>query len=401
VHVHAAAVNVALTPSGISPEYFVATVELRDISLRRLPEKGPRNGAAWLTGSSAGRHEPFSIEHLNLTVPDGRTIVVLGPSGCGKTTILRVAAGLLLPDSGTVLFDGVDMEAVPPAGRGIGIVFQNYALYPFTSKRNILSRFLFQRQTPELEAAAAEKYRRTCELLGVEIEYLADRDTRNLSGGEKQRVALGRCITRDPRLFLLDEPFSSLDAKLRERYRFGLRKLLHELAITTIYVTHDQQEALILGDLVAVMNVGTIEQVGTPADVYEMPATTFVADFLNVYPDVPAINFLDGASISAAWAGRTLGFRPGDVALSEVGPSSPPATVTSVQNAPLTRSMVLTARFHGQDVYLRLPSDQTVAVGREIGLEILRLHVFDTASGRRTDTVSLRDHRLRASLDGP
>jgi multiple sugar transport system ATP-binding protein len=162
------------------------------------------------------------------------------------------------------------------------MVFQGYALYPFTARRNILSHFLFRKRTPQLDEIAREKYRRTCELLGVDIEYLADRDTRNLSGGEKQRVALGRCITRDPRLFLLDEPFSNLDAQLREKYRFGLKKLLRELEITTIYVTHDQQEALILADLLAVMNVGTIEQVGTPERIYSLPNSLFVAEFLNV-----------------------------------------------------------------------------------------------------------------------
>jgi ABC-type sugar transport system ATPase subunit len=287
-----------------------------------------------------------------------------------------------------VLFDGVDVRDIRPADRGIGMVFQGYALYPFSSKRNVLSYFMFRKQTPQLDAIRAEKYRRTCELLGVDIEYLADRDTRHLSGGEKQRVALGRCITRDPQLFLLDEPFSSLDAKLREKYRFGLRKLLQELEITTVYVTHDQQEALILADLLAIMNVGTIEQVGTPEQVYGMPNSMFVADFLNISVDTPAINFVDGASVSSEWRGRTLGIRPEDVELgASAAPPAWPVMVTSVRATPMNRSVVLTARLHGQDVYLRLPPDRAIEVGREIWLNVQRLHVFDSQSGRRIDTV--------------
>jgi multiple sugar transport system ATP-binding protein len=375
----------------------VATVELRDICLHHQPA-GRLAGAAahglgsmlWATGPSTATdtHRAFSIENLNLTGPDGKTVVVLGPSGCGKTTLLRVAAGLQPLDSGQVLFDGVDIRDERPGDRGIGMVFQGYALYPFSSRRNIVSYFLFRSRSPELDAVAAKKYRRTCELLGIEIEYLADRDTRHLSGGEKQRVALGRCITRDPRLFLLDEPFSNLDAKLREKYRFGLRRLLQELQITTIYVTHDQQEALVLGDLLAVMNIGTIEQIGTPEQVYRVPNSMFVADFLNVSVDTPAINFIDGASVSSEWQGRTLGFRPEDVELG--ADDSPPAwrvTVTSVYSTPMNRSVVLTAQLHGQDVYLRLPADGPIEVGREIGLQVQRMHVFDSQSGRRIDTI--------------
>ena len=330
----------------------------------------------------------FSIENLNLTVPDGQTMVVLGPSGCGKTTLLRIAAGLQEADSGQVLFDGVEVQNLTPGERGIGMVFQNYALYPWTSRRNILSYFQFRRHTPQLDATAAEKYRRTSELLGVDIEYLADREPRSLSGGEKQRVALGRCITRDPRLFLLDEPFSNLDAKLREKYRFGLKKLLHELAITTIYVTHDQQEALILADLLAVMNIGTIEQIGTPEQVYRAPNSMFVADFLNLSADTPAINFVAGEDVSSRWAGQTLGLRPEDVELRADGaPPAWTATVTSVLDLPMNRSVVLTARLHGQELYLRLPQDSPISVGQEIGLDVQRLHVFDSASGRRLDTI--------------
>jgi multiple sugar transport system ATP-binding protein len=339
-------------------------------------------------GSVPASRQAFSMDNLSLTVPNGLTMVVLGPSGCGKTTLLRIAAGLQPIDSGEVLFDGVDMREVPPVDRGIGMVFQGYALYPFTARRNILSHFLFRRRTPQLDEIARAKYQRTCELLGVDIEYLADRDTRNLSGGEKQRVALGRCITRDPRLFLLDEPFSNLDAKLREKYRFGLRRLLQELEITTIYVTHDQQEALILADLIAVMNIGTIEQVGTPERIYTLPNSMFVAEFLNIDVDTPAINFIAGASMSSQFEGRTLGLRPDDVELSlDAAPPAWPVAVTSANSTPMNRSVVLTGRLRGQEVYLRLPPERSVAAGQTIWLEIRRLHVFDSQTGQRIDTI--------------
>jgi multiple sugar transport system ATP-binding protein len=374
----------------------VATVEFRDVCLRRELHRGslPGTGEHGLfsvagSGVSAPKsRQAFTMENLSFTVPNGQTMVVLGPSGCGKTTLLRVAAGLQSIDSGQVLFDGLDIREVPPVERGIGMVFQGYALYPFTARRNILSHFLFRKRTPQLDEIAREKYRRTCELLGVDIEYLADRDTRNLSGGEKQRVALGRCITRDPRLFLLDEPFSNLDAQLREKYRFGLKKLLRELEITTIYVTHDQQEALILADLLAVMNVGTIEQVGTPERIYSLPNSLFVAEFLNVSVDAPAVNLIDGASMSSRWEGRTLGLRPEDVELSvNHAPPAWPMTVTSAHSTPMNRSVVLTARFRGQEVYLRLPAERSVEAGETIWLEIRRLHVFDSQSGQRIDTI--------------
>ena len=205
----------------------------------------------------------FEIRDLNLTVFDGETLVVLGPSGCGKTTLLRLIAGLIQPESGAVHYDGVDMAQVPPGGRRIGMVFQSYALYPhMTSRTNVLSYFLFRKKTPEMNELAREKYRRTSELMGVELSALLDRRPGTLSGGEKQRVALGRCITRDPAVFLLDEPFSSLDQALRERYRVNLKVLLRQFGITTVYVTHDHVEALILADRLAIMGRGRIEQIG-------------------------------------------------------------------------------------------------------------------------------------------
>jgi ABC-type sugar transport system ATPase subunit len=211
----------------------------------------------------------FVLENLSLTIPDGKVMVILGPSGCGKSTLLRLIAGLMPLNSGQICYDGKDMDNIAPSERKIGMVFQNYALYPhFTAKANVLSYFLFKKKTPELDQLAQEKFQKTSELLGVDIEYLMDKQPTTLSGGEKQRVAIGRCITRDPALFLLDEPFSNLDQKLREKYRRQLKKLLRYFRITTVYVTHDQQEALCLADVLTIMNIGSIEQVGTPEEVY-------------------------------------------------------------------------------------------------------------------------------------
>ena len=171
----------------------------------------------------------FIIEKLNLAMPNGRVTTILGPSGCGKTTVLRLIAGLDKPDSGSVLYHGKDVTHIPPGQRKIGIVFQNYSLYPlYTSKQNILSYFSFRKKTPELDDLAREKYQRTSELMGVDINHLLSRKPGNLSSGEQQRVAIARCITRDPEVFLMDEPFANLDQALREKYRVQLKKLLRE-----------------------------------------------------------------------------------------------------------------------------------------------------------------------------
>src|SRR5713226_8958399 len=267
----------------------------------------------------AGVGSTFSIQKLNLRIPDGKTMVVLGPSGCGKTTLLKIIAGLIPPDSGEVRSDGADVTALPPGDRRIGMVFQNYALYPhFSSRGNVLSYFFFRKKTPELNAMAKVKYQRTSELMGVELEYLLDRKPTTLSGGEKQRVALGRCITRDAALFLVDEPFANLDQALREKYRVNLKILLRQFAITTVYVTHDHNEALILGDLLAIMDRARIQQVGTCQEIYDEPANVFVAGFLNLHIGTPPISFLDGRHLPGgeSLGNVRVGVRPEDVRVS-------------------------------------------------------------------------------------
>lgn len=331
------------------------------------------------------RKRPFSIENMNLDIPDGKTMVILGPTGCGKTTLLRIIAGLVPVDSGEIRYDQVNMENTPPGERRIGMVFQNYALYPhFTSKSNILSYFLFKKKTPELDRIAREKYRKTSELMGVDMAYLLDKKPTHLSGGEKQRVALGRCITRDPALFLLDEPFSNLDQKLREKYRVNLKTLLKHFNITAVYVTHDQQEALILADLIAIMNVARIEQVGTYENIYENPKSIFVAEFLNLDIDTPAINLICGERVAQELKEMIIGVRPEDVEVFEEKKGDCiMGTIVDMRNIPLRNATILRTRIDTNEVYVRIPLKKGPSVNRRVWLSFRKYHIFDKNSGQR------------------
>ena len=223
-----------------------------------------------------------ALDHVNLTIPDGQTIAILGPSGCGKSTLLRVVAGLIQDHTGRVYDDDDDVTDIPPKDRYIGMVFQNYALYPhFEGKGNL--RFFFQvHKAPDEEAE--ERIRTTSEMMGIGFEELLGRKPGTLSGGQQQRVAIARALVRNPRLFLFDEPLSNLDAKLRTQTRVEIKRLLHRFQITAIYVTHDQTEAMALGDQIAIMREGRIEQVGTYQDMRMAPRNTFVAGFLGHPP---------------------------------------------------------------------------------------------------------------------
>jgi ABC-type sugar transport system ATPase subunit len=299
--------------------------------------------------------------------------------------LLRLIAGLIQPNSGEISYDGVNMKEIPPGERKIGMVFQNYALYPhFTSKKNILSYFLFRKKTPELDQLAQEKYRKTSEPLGVEIEYLLDKSPAHLSGGEQQRVALGRCITRDPALFLLDEPFSNLDQKLREKYRLELKKLLRHFNITTVYVTHDQQEALILGDLLTIMNIGRIEQTGTPEAIYNTPHSLFVAEFLNLDTDTPAINRFEGEVIAPHLQGLLVGVRSEDIELCDKSSSDAfPGKIAEVRHLQLKRATILCVNLGKNELYIRLPLTQNVSRNEDIRMRFKKYHLFDKHSGLR------------------
>ena len=238
------------------PTMQVADVELCDIA-KRFGE-----GAA--------------VDAVSLTVAPGELVSLLGPSGCGKTTTLRIIAGFVDPDRGRVLLKNIDVTAVPPNKRDVGMLFQNYALFPHLTTADNVGFGLKMRRVPR-----PERRRRVDEALDlVRLREYADRYPRQMSGGQQQRVALARAIVIHPSVLLLDEPLSNLDAKLRQELRTEIRQLQQKLGITTIFVTHDQEEALTMSDRVVVMNQGRVEQIGAPAEIYRSPQTLFVADFI-------------------------------------------------------------------------------------------------------------------------
>jgi multiple sugar transport system ATP-binding protein len=236
-----------------------------------------------------------AVDGISLSIRNGEFMVLLGPSGCGKTTFLRMIAGLEKPSSGEIAIGGEVVNDLPPRARGIAMVFQSYGLYPHYSVRQNIAFPLKTQRTPRAEIA--RKVAWAASLLG--IEQLLERRPRQLSGGERQRVALARALVRDPTVFLLDEPLSNLDAKLRASARNEIKQFQQRVGTTTIYVTHDQVEAMGMGDRIAVIAHGNVRQVGTPAAIYDDPADRFVATFVGS----PPMNLV-------AWNGGHLGFRP-------------------------------------------------------------------------------------------
>jgi multiple sugar transport system ATP-binding protein len=226
-----------------------------------------------------------AVKESTFTVEDGEFFMLLGPSGCGKTTTLRMIAGLELPTSGQILLDGQDVAQVPASGRDIAFVFQMFALYPHMNVRRNISYPLVSQGVPRAEVR--QRVDEVARILG--IEHIVEKPIGGLSSGDRQRVALGRAIVRRPKAFLMDEPLGALDAEFRERMAEELRALHDRMGATTVYVTHDQLEAMQMGDKIVVMNHGVVEQFGVPQDIYDWPATRFVAQFIGS----PPMNFLD------------------------------------------------------------------------------------------------------------
>ena len=357
----------------------------------------------------AGRGRVWALDDVSLDIADGETICVIGPSGCGKTTLLRVVSGLESSESGRVYYDDQDVTDVAPKDRGIGIVFQSYALYPHMNAKNNLA-FFFRMHKRDREVD--ERVRITSEILGVGFDALLDRKPSELSGGQRQRVAIGRCIVREPRLFLFDEPLSNLDAKLRVRTRVEIKRLLARFKITAIYVTHDQTEAIALADRIAVMRHGRLEQVGTYWDIYERPANEFVAGFvglpsMNVYPAtvVGGSAVLDGTNVEVALPSTlsappggaiSLGVRPEHVSILEPGEAGDlDGVVEVIEPLPSDRRQIVHLRSGdlsgsmsgGLDVVAVAPLDRPIQRGetRPLRFEPARLHVFDASSGQRLD----------------
>jgi multiple sugar transport system ATP-binding protein len=254
------------------------------------------------------------IKGADLDIADGSFVVFVGPSGCGKTTLLRLIAGLEDVSGGKILIDGKNVVAVPPARRGLSMVFQSYALYPHMSVRNNIAFGLKMAGLPRAEIN--RKVERAAATLNL-TPYL-DRKPRELSGGQRQRVAIGRAIVREPKAFLFDEPLSNLDAALRVQMRLEVTRLQKQLGTTAIYVTHDQVEAMTMADKIVVLNAGKIEQYGSPVELYQKPANLFVAGFIGS----PRMNFITGDAAAQRGA-ATIGVRPEHLAVAGDGQGWP------------------------------------------------------------------------------
>jgi sn-glycerol 3-phosphate transport system ATP-binding protein/multiple sugar transport system ATP-binding protein len=334
------------------------------------------------------------LKGVDLAIPDGAFAVLVGPSGCGKSTLLRLLAGLEVADQGSIRFGERDVTKLEPRDRDIAMVFQSYALYPHLTVRENLAFGLRLRKAPaaEIERRVAE----AAEMLG--LGPLLDRLPRMLSGGQRQRVAMGRAIVRRPALFLFDEPLSNLDAALRSQVRVDIRKLHDDLGATSVYVTHDQVEAMTLADVMFVLNKGTVEQAGPPLEIYANPATRFVAGFMGM----PAMNFFDahlrrdgdGFCIDAGfavaldgsqWSGAlqvgqkvTVGVRPHDVRIVSDG-DGVPLTVSIVEA--LGTESFAHGEVAGAPFVARVEANAGVKKGDRIQLAFSTVHLFDAATG--------------------
>jgi len=250
------------------------------------------------------------LKGIDLDVKDGEFVIFVGPSGCGKSTLLRIIAGLEDASSGSVKIDGNEVSHIPPAKRGIAMVFQSYALYPHLTVKDNMGLGL--KQAGAEKSDIEKRVSKASSMLSLE-PYL-ERRPAELSGGQRQRVAIGRAIVREPKLFLFDEPLSNLDAALRVNTRLEIAKLHRALKATIVYVTHDQVEAMTLADKIVVLNGGVVEQVGSPMELYNKPANLFVAGFIGS----PQMNFIDGARLSEPQA-KTIGIRPEHISISRDG----------------------------------------------------------------------------------
>jgi multiple sugar transport system ATP-binding protein len=331
---------------------------------------------------------------VDLEVGEGEILVLVGPSGCGKSTILRLIAGLDLPDRGRVVLAGRDLAGVPPQDRDVAMVFQGYALYPHLTARDNIGFPLKMRGTPAAERA--DRIERAAKLLS--IEHLLDRRPDELSGGERQRVAMGRAIVRRPKLFLFDEPLSNLDAALRATLRVELASLLRSLGATAIYVTHDQVEAMTIGHRIAVMRKGRVLQHGTPEAIYRDPRSLFVAEFLgttklNQLREERVDGRVTVAGVEIAGprtdGGRIAALRPEDLRVLGPDEEAPPdaatweGTVTSVE--PLGSETIVHCDVGGHALRARVPGFAALSTGasRRLTAPLEKLLWFDAASGER------------------
>jgi len=312
------------------------------------------------------------IKDVSLSAAPGEFVVFVGPSGCGKSTLLRIIAGLEDATSGEVSIDGKPVNTVPPAKRGIAMVFQSYALYPHLTVRGNMGLGLKQEgQTkPEID----KRITQASAMLAMD-DYL-DRRPSELSGGQRQRVAIGRAIVREPQLFLFDEPLSNLDAALRMNTRVEIARLHRQLGVAMIYVTHDQTEAMTLADKIVVLRDGKVEQIGTPMTLYNDPANQFVAGFIGA----PSMNFLAATRIGGA-LDHTLGIRPEHIRITETGRIQ--AQVSHVENLGSDTNVMVDAG-DGQVITIRLFGQHDIAADSKVNLDFddADCFIFDAAGNR-------------------
>ncbi|MEQ9637407.1 MAG: sn-glycerol-3-phosphate import ATP-binding protein UgpC [Devosia marina] len=329
-----------------------------------------------------------AIHALDLSIDDGELVVLVGPSGCGKSTLLRMIAGLETITDGTISIGEDVVNKKEPAERDIAMVFQNYALYPHMSVRQNLEYGLKNRGTPRDEID-----RRVNEAARIlEITPFLDRKPRQLSGGQRQRVAMGRAIVRQPKAFLFDEPLSNLDAKLRGQMRIEIRRLQRSLKTTSVYVTHDQLEAMTLADRLVVMNGGRIEQVGKPIELYDKPASLFVAGFIGSPPmnllPIAALQAIAGGTMPSLPTGTDIvGIRPDQVVVGSGEGIALSGTVELIE--PVGGESHLYVRVEGLDQTLILVQQGRASVGEadkvDFVLPLAALHGFNKESGLRVD----------------
>ena len=344
-------------------------VELRNIT-KIFPSRNKKSN-----------EEVVAVNNVSFTIPDGKLIGLLGPSGCGKSTSLYMICGLQKPTSGQIFFGESDVTELSPENRGVGLVFQNYALYPhMTVKQNIL--FPLQNLKGEDRLSKEDMLKRTYETARlVQIEDLMDRKPNELSGGQQQRVAIARALVKMPRVLLLDEPLSNLDARLRLQTREEIRRIQRETGITTVFVTHDQDEAMSISDFIVVMKKGVVQQIGKPQDVYDDPDNLFVAKFLGT----PPINVFEGAVkdgklyIGEDAVADAAGMPQGDVFVG----IRPEGFVLMPSCAPVSSSSSSPAG------YGTFPPDAGLSSGTEDGSGLSGAGVLRGITGRTSSVVSV------------
>ena len=329
-----------------------------------------------------------AVDETSLNVEDGEFIVFVGPSGCGKSTLLRMIAGLEDITDGEISLDGKIINNIDPSERDVAMVFQNYALYPHMSVYNNMAYGLKNRGISKEDITT--KVNDAAELL--EIDQLLSRKPSMLSGGQRQRVAMGRAIVRNPKIFLFDEPLSNLDAKLRNQMRLEIKKLQRQMDVTSVFVTHDQTEAMTLGDRIIVINNGIVEQVGTPKDIYSKPNTKFVAEFIgspqmnlfnckiengNAKIGEGHINLENSINIQDA----SIGVRPDDIQVNQNGKFETKASLVEY----LGSDMIIYSSIGNQDFSCKLSSKIDVKAGDNFKFDILSssVHIFDNTTNKR------------------